>query len=95
MLPVFGVLARLRFLRGCALDIFGYTEERRGERALIGEYEALIDEVLAKLTADNKEVALQLAALPEEIRGYGHVKERHVKAARAKWDGLMARWRGA
>jgi indolepyruvate ferredoxin oxidoreductase len=94
MLPVFGVLARLRFLRGSALDIFGYTEERRGERALIGEYEALINEVLAKLTADNKEVALQLAALPEEIRGYGHVRAANLAQARTRWTALLARLRG-
>jgi indolepyruvate ferredoxin oxidoreductase len=94
MMPVFGVLARLRFLRGTPLDIFGYTEERRTERALIGEYEALVDELLTRLDADNHPVAVQLASLPDEIRGYGHVKSRHLAAVREKWSALLARLRG-
>ncbi len=94
MLSAFGVLARLKFLRGTALDVFGRTHERRTERALIGEYEQLVDEILARLSADNQAVALELASIPEEIRGYGHVKERHLTAARAKWAALLARLRG-
>jgi indolepyruvate ferredoxin oxidoreductase len=91
--PAFGLLAKLKGLRGTAFDVFGYTEERRTERALIGEYRAAIEELLAGLTADRLPLAVEIARLPEEIRGYGHVKERHLKAARAKWAGLMARWR--
>ena len=64
------------------------------ERALIAEYRACIDELLARLSADNLALAVEIARIPEEIRGYGHVKERHLKAARPKWDGLMAQWRG-
>jgi indolepyruvate ferredoxin oxidoreductase len=94
MMSAFGVLAKLKFLRGSALDVFGRTEERKVERALIGEYEQLVDEVLAKLTADNHAVAIELASIPEEIRGYGHVKERHLAAARTKWAALLARLRG-
>jgi indolepyruvate ferredoxin oxidoreductase len=94
MMSAFGVLAKLKFLRGTALDVFGRTEERKVERALIGEYEQLVDEVLAKLTADNHAVAIELASIPEEIRGYGHVKERHLAAARTKWAALLARLRG-
>jgi indolepyruvate ferredoxin oxidoreductase len=94
MLTAFGVLARLKFLRGTALDVFGRTHERRTERALIGEYEQLVEEILARLAADNQAVALELASIPEEIRGYGHVKERHLTAARAKWAALLARLRG-
>ena len=89
----FGWLARLKGLRGGALDVFGRSEERRTERALIGEYRACIDELLRTLNTANLPLAAEIARIPEEIRGYGHVKERHLKAARAKWDGLMAQWR--
>ncbi|OMG69631.1 indolepyruvate ferredoxin oxidoreductase family protein [Burkholderia ubonensis] len=93
MMPAFRMLAKLKFLRGTGLDPFGRTEERRTERALIGEYEALIGEVLAKLTATNRPLALELAALPDGIRGYGHVKEHNLQAVRIKWRDLVARWR--
>jgi len=88
-----GVLVGLKGLRGGALDIFGKTEERRLERALIVEYRACIEELLAGLTPERLALAAEIARIPEDIRGYGHVKERHLKAARAKWDGLMAQWR--
>lgn len=94
MLSAFGVLARLRFLRGTALDVFGRTEERRMERALIGEYEALVDELLSRLDTDNHALAVELASVPEEIRGYGHVKARNVEAARVTQAALLARLRG-
>jgi indolepyruvate ferredoxin oxidoreductase len=89
----FGWLARLKGLRGGAFDVFGRTEERKTERALIGEYRSCIDELLQALNASNLPLAAEIARIPEEIRGYGHVKERHLQAARAKWDGLMAQWR--
>ena len=95
MRSAFGVLAKMKGLRGTALDVFGKTEERRMERALIVEYRACIDELLARLNADNLALAVEIARIPEEIRGYGHVKERHLKAARPKWDGLMQQWRNA
>jgi indolepyruvate ferredoxin oxidoreductase len=91
--PGLGVLGGLKGLRGGALDIFGKTEERRMERALIQEYRACIEELLAGLTPERLALAAEIARIPEDIRGYGHVKERHLKAARAKWDGLMAQWR--
>ncbi|RZJ61472.1 MAG: indolepyruvate ferredoxin oxidoreductase family protein, partial [Acidovorax sp.] len=94
MRSAFGVLAKLKGLRGTAFDMFGKTEERRMERALIVEYRACIEELLAGLTADNHALAVEIARIPEEIRGYGHVKERHLKTARPKWDGLMVQWRG-
>jgi len=90
----FGLLAKMKGLRGGALDIFGRTQERRMERALIVEYKACIDELLKTLNADNRALAAEIARIPEDIRGYGHVKERHLKAARPKWDALMQRWRG-
>ena len=93
MRKAFRVLARMKGLRGTAFDPFGRTEERRTERALIVEYRACIDELLSGLTADNLALAAEVARIPEDIRGYGHVKERHLKAARAKWAGLMGEWR--
>ncbi|HSN33157.1 MAG TPA: indolepyruvate ferredoxin oxidoreductase family protein, partial [Ideonella sp.] len=93
MLGAFRVLARFKRLRGSALDPFGRTEERRTERALISEYRASIEELLRTLDADNLARAVEIARIPEEIRGYGHVKARHLAAARAKWDALMAGWR--
>ncbi|MEP7282512.1 MAG: DUF6537 domain-containing protein, partial [Rubrivivax sp.] len=90
----FGVLAKLKGLRGGALDLFGRSEERRIERALIGEYEATIDELLRGLSVPRLALAVEIARLPEEIRGYGHVKARHLGAVRPKWRALMARWRG-
>ena len=95
MRTAFGVLAKLKGLRGTPLDVFGRTEERRSERALIGEYKASIDELVRGLTAERLALAIEIARIPEEIRGYGHVKARHLAAARAKWDGLMQQWRRA
>jgi indolepyruvate ferredoxin oxidoreductase len=94
MLSAFRVLAKLKGLRGTALDPFGRTEERKTERALIGEYQSSIDEVLRGLNGGNHKLAVAIASIPEDIRGYGHVKDRHLKAARVKWNGLMAEWRG-
>jgi len=93
MLTGFRWLARLKGLRGTAFDVFGRTEERKTERALIGEYKAAIDELLSTLDATNLALAVEIARIPEEIRGYGHVKERHLAAARPKWAALMAEWR--
>jgi indolepyruvate ferredoxin oxidoreductase len=95
MRTAFGLLAKMKGLRGTALDVFGRTEERRMERALIEEYRDSVEELLRGLTADRRALAVEIARIPEEIRGYGHVKERHVKAARTKWQGLMQRWRAA
>jgi indolepyruvate ferredoxin oxidoreductase len=89
----FVVLARLKRLRGTAWDPFGRFEERRTERALIDEYRACIAELLPTLNADNRALAAEIARIPEEIRGYGHVKQRQLAAARAKWAALMQRWR--
>lgn len=93
MLKGFKVLAKLKGLRGTALDIFGRTEERKTERALIGEYRASVEEVLRGLSAENHAVALEIASLPEQIRGYGHVKERNLAAARVRWTALLEKWR--
>jgi indolepyruvate ferredoxin oxidoreductase len=93
MMKAFGLLASLRFLRGGRFDIFGYSEERRTERALIAEYEALCRELIAGLTPANHDPAVALASLPEKIRGYGHVKARNLAAARPEREKLLALWR--
>lgn len=90
MLRAFAALAKLRFLRGSPLDPFGYTAERRMERRLIGEYETVIRELLAHLSADNREVAVELARLPLAMRGFGHVKERNVETAKRREAELLA-----
>ena len=89
----FALLACLKGLRGGSFDPFGKTEERRMERALIIDYQATIAELLRALTADRLAAAVEIARLPEDIRGYGHVKARHLAAVRPKWDRLMAQWR--
>ena len=93
MRSAFGLLARLKGLRGGPLDIFGRTEERRTERALIGQYQDCINELLRGLNAGNLGAAVEIARITDDIRGYGHVKARHLAAARTKWEGLMAQWR--
>jgi indolepyruvate ferredoxin oxidoreductase len=93
MLRAFKLLARLRRLRGTAFDVFGRTEERRTERRLIGEYEALLREVCAGLGPDNHALAVELARLPQQIRGFGHVKERNLKRAKAREATLLAAFR--
>jgi indolepyruvate ferredoxin oxidoreductase len=70
--------------------VFGYTAERKMERALIGQYRDTIEALLPKLTADKLAEAVAIASIPEEIRGFGHVKERHLKAAKAKEATLVA-----
>jgi indolepyruvate ferredoxin oxidoreductase len=92
MLPVFKVLKTFKFLRGTALDPFGHTEERRAERALIREYEETVERLLARLGEQNHAAAVQIASLPEEIRGFGHIKARSIAAARKKRDELLARY---
>lgn len=93
MMSAMRVLARLKVLRGTALDPFGRTDERKMERALIGEYEALVKELIAGLTPQKLPLAIELASLPDSMRGYGHIKENNVKAAKVKWEKLLARWR--
>ena len=93
MLTGFKVLAKMKGLRGTALDIFGKTEERKMERALIVQYKDSIEEVLRLLNNDNAAVALEIARMPEQIKGFGHVKERNVQAAQIKWADLMLQLR--
>ena len=93
MMPLFRILAGLKGLRGTAFDIFGRTVERRMERRLVGEYEMVIDELLAKLSTANHALAVQIATLPERIRGFGHVKERNVTETKVREAELLAAFR--
>jgi indolepyruvate ferredoxin oxidoreductase len=93
MMSAFGLLAKFKFLRGSALDPFGYSHERKTERKLVADYEALLDELMTKLTPVNHPLAVALAAIPEKIRGYGHVKARHLDAAKADEAALLEQFR--
>jgi len=90
MMKVFGVLAKMKSLRGSMFDVFGYTAERRTERALVMEYKQTILQLLPLLNAGNLASAVAVASVPEDIRGYGHVKERHLLAAKNKQATLLA-----
>jgi indolepyruvate ferredoxin oxidoreductase len=93
LLVGFRLLAKMKFLRGTAFDPFGHTQERRTERQLIGDYEALLEQVIARLTPENHHVAVGLATIPERIRGFGHVKMRHLAAAKADEAALLEQFR--
>ncbi len=88
----FRVLARLRVLRGTPLDVFGYTAERRTERALIDDYQRTVAGLLEKLDAGNVGLAAEIASIPEHIRGYGHVKDAHLHKAMARRAELLKEW---
>jgi indolepyruvate ferredoxin oxidoreductase len=90
---VFRILAKLKFLRGTAFDPFGYTAERKIERALVHDYEAVLEEIFAKLSPENHHLAVGLAAIPEKIRGFGHIKLRHLKTAKAEEGALLEQFR--
>jgi indolepyruvate ferredoxin oxidoreductase len=92
MMRAFRLLAQFKGLRGTALDIFGRTEERRTERALITEYAATVEQLLAKLTPANHALAVEIASVPEMIRGYGHVKMRHLKQAEKQRAELLGKF---
>lgn len=88
-----GWLSRLRFLRGTPLDPFGWTAHRRRERALVREYEATLDELLAGLSPETRALAVDIASVPEGIRGFDLVKEQHLEVARAKQRELLEAFR--
>jgi indolepyruvate ferredoxin oxidoreductase len=96
MLRAFAVLARFKFLRGSMFDVFGYTQERKDERALIAEYEYFIDVVeehIASHNASDESLKLceELLSIPDDIRGFGPVKEENIKLARTKAALLIKR----
>jgi indolepyruvate ferredoxin oxidoreductase len=89
--PPFSLLSALKGLRGSALDVFGYAEVRREERALIGEYRALVERALAALSPERHDAAVALAELPDIIRGYESIKLDNVKLFRARAAELAGR----
>jgi len=89
----FKVLAPLKVLRGGPLDVFGYSAERREERALVEQYRQAIDSMLPTLAIHNRDAAAAFARVPEQIRGFGHVKARHLVAARVQWELLLTQYR--
>ncbi len=89
----FALLSKLKGLRGTPLDIFGYTEERKQERQLIADYRQMVEKLMAGLSADNHELAVEIASVPDQIRGYGHIKEASMHEAKGLWDSLWARWK--
>ena len=89
----FSLLTKLKGLRGTAFDIFGYTLERKRERALIVEYRETINQVLEMLSGKNHALAVDIASIPEQIRGFGHVKERHLNEAKAREAELLDAYR--
>ena len=93
MLKAMAVLAKFKGLRGTALDPFGYAQERREERRLIVEYEALLEELLERLSPETIATAVELASLPEHIRGFGPVKARSIARAAERRTALLARLR--
>ncbi|MGN6570208.1 MAG: DUF6537 domain-containing protein, partial [Pseudolabrys sp.] len=93
MLTAFRVLSKFKFLRGTALDPFGYSHERRTERQLIADYEGLVATILSGLTPANHATAVALASIPEKIRGYGPVKQRHLAAAKAEENALREQFK--
>ena len=92
MLGAFWLLAKLRFLRGTSLDPFARTSERRNERRLVTEYEAVLETIIRELSTENYAAAVELARLPLEIRGFGHIKEANLARANAKAVELLARF---
>jgi len=93
MMPVFGVLARFKGLRGTPFDPFGYTRERKEERALRDRYLGFVHELASGLRATNKDAALKLAQLPDQVRGYGHIKQAAMDSFASQWQEGMARFR--
>ena len=93
MMTAFSVLAKFKGLRGTAFDVFGYSEERKMERQLIADYEKTLEELLSTLSADNYDLAVDIASIPEFIRGFGHVKHRHFVEAKKREAELLERFR--
>jgi indolepyruvate ferredoxin oxidoreductase len=93
MLGAFRILAKFRFLRGTRFDIFGYTVERKRERQLIADYENVMREIAAKLSPANYALAIEIAQLPERIRGFGHVKEAAIQTVKTREAGLLTVFR--
>jgi len=94
MLRAFRVLARLRRLRGTVLDPFRFTEDRKLDRRLLADYERLVGELVASLHPGNHALAVELASLPDHVRGYGHIRKRHAEHAKRREARLLEEFRG-
>ena len=94
MMRAFLVLSKFKFLRGTAWNVFGKSSEREKERQLIKDYEDWVMSLGANLTGNNIGLAVEIASIPEYIRGYGHVKEKHMESARKHRNQLLQQWRG-
>jgi indolepyruvate ferredoxin oxidoreductase len=92
-MPALSILARCKSLRGTPFDPFGYTHERKRERSLRARYLDFARELATGLRADNKDLALEIAQLPGEVRGYGHVKLAALDVFDKQWDELLAQFR--
>ena len=90
MSPAFEVLKRFKVLRGTPLDVFGRSEERREERALIPEVEAMLAAVAAELRPETEALAREILELPLEVKGYGHVKKANLERVRPRWTELLS-----
>lgn len=95
MMVVFQLLSRMKYLRGTALDVFGFGQHRRMERQLITDYEKLIEELLAGLSDTNHVHAVALARLPSKIRGYDVVKEKSIEMVKGEQDKYLQMFRQA
>ena len=92
MLGALRLLARLKILRGTPLDVFGYSAERRMERALCNGYASTVALLVEQLDAGSLPLACRIASVPDRILGFGPVKMRHAEAARAQLAELMGLW---
>ena len=92
MKTAFRLMKQFKGLRGTAFDPFGWTEERKMERGLRDTYLARVEEMSGQLTKKNHELAVAIASIPDEIRGYGHVKEASVEAAKGHEEELLKNW---
>jgi indolepyruvate ferredoxin oxidoreductase len=96
IVPAFRALARLKFLRGSRFDPFGYSPERRMERAMIDDYERLIgSRIISALSGENHALAVEIARLPLSVRGFGHVKAAAGREASRQLAILLQRWPGS
>jgi indolepyruvate ferredoxin oxidoreductase len=89
MMGAFRTLAKLKGLRGGPLDIFGRTAERKLQRRLIVEFEQRVDELVRGLTHDSHSVAVEIAEVPQKMRGFGHILERNVTEQKAREAHLL------
>ena len=92
MIHAFRLLKNFRWIRGTPLDVFSYSEERRNEHSLITRYFNTVGQLLVKLSPENLELAVRIATLPDDIRGFGHVKESSTREVTAKWDTLLSQY---